>query len=167
MQACAALQKVGLEHFRAASRALPNSPLQHLRYIDQRQQGSELTPKENLLVRQHRLAALELRQKRFTSLGPMPTTPLDTWGWEKQKHEAETDIKLALEIMLLSVPGLDAAWQKHTEIERLKTVRVDILQSAITMLAQQPAGGAASSSSQTPGERLWQLPVHGNLLSLN
>ena len=52
--------------------------LEQLRYLDQRLQESELTPEENDLVRQHRLAALELRQKRFASLGPMPTTHPDT-----------------------------------------------------------------------------------------
>ena len=91
----------------------------------------------------------------------MPTTHPDTWGWEKQKQEVENEIKLALETMLLSVPGLEAAWQKHTEIEKLKTLRADILQNASTLLAQQPAGGAASSSttSQAPGERSRHLPA--------
>ena len=135
--------------------------LEQLRYLDQRLQESELTPEENDLVRQHRLAALELRQKRFASLGPMPTTHPDTWGWEKQKQEAETEIKLALETVLLSTPGLEAAWQKHTEIEKLKTLRADILQNASTLMAQQPAGGAASSTttSQAPGERSRHLPA--------
>ena len=132
------------------------SCLEQLRYLDQRLQENELTSEENDLVRQHRLNSLELRQKRFALLGPMPTEHTDTWGWEKQKQEAETEIKLALETVLLSTPGLEAAWQKHTEIEKLKKLRADILQNASALLAQQPTPGAATASpttSQTPGWR--------------
>ena len=132
------------------------SCLEQLRYLDQRLQENELTSEENDLVRQHRLNSLELRQKRIALLGPMPTEHTDTWGWEKQKQEAETEIKLALETMLLSTPGLEAAWQKHIEIEKLKKLRADILQNASALLAQQPTSGAATASpttTQTPGWR--------------
>ena len=136
------------------------SCLEQLRYLDQRLQENELTAEENDLVRQHRLQSLELRQKRFAQLGPAPTGHTDTWAWEKQKEEAEAEIKLALETMLLSTPGLEAAWAKHTEIGKLKKLRADILQNASALLAQQPSSSAATATpttGQSPGWRD-QLP---------
>lgn len=127
--------------------------MEQLRYMDQRLAELELTPEEADLVRQHRLASLELRSKRFAQLGPIPTGQADNWAWEKQKLEAEAEIKLALETTLLSVPGLEKAWQKHLEIESIKNLRAEILQNASAFLQQQtpPSHPPAATTGQASG----------------
>jgi hypothetical protein len=137
--------------------ALSSSTVEQLRYLDQRLEETELTAEENDLVRQHRLASLELRAKRLAQLGPMPSTHPESWNWEKQKLEAENEIKLTLETTLLSTPGLEAAWQKHQEIEKLKKLRADILQSASNILQQQQQASQQAPAPATSGPGvLWQ-----------
>ena len=126
--------------------------MEQLRYVDQRLAELELTPEEADLVRQHRLASLELRSKRFAQLGPIPSGQADNWNWEKQKLEAEAEIKLSLETTLLSVPGLEKAWQKHLEIESMKSLRAEILQNASALLQQAPQSNPPpATTGQTPG----------------
>lgn len=136
-----------------------SATVEQLRYLDQRLAETELSAEENDLVRQHRLASLDLRGKRLAQLGPMPSTHPESWNWEKQKLEAENEIKLALETTLLSTPGLEAAWQKHQEIEKLKKLRADILQSASNMLQQQQSSQQTPAPASTgPGARRWSVP---------
>ncbi|CAK0783382.1 hypothetical protein CVIRNUC_006581 [Coccomyxa viridis] len=117
-----------------------------LKYIDAQLVALELDEEENNLVRAHRLQSLELRQKRMSQLGPMPSTHPEIWNWEKQKTEAEAEIKLALETTLLSVPGLEAAWSKHLEIDKMKKMRADII-SSVTNALQAPSGQEAPATS--------------------
>ena len=117
-----------------------------LKYIDAQLVALELDEEENNLVRAHRLQSLELRQKRMSQLGPLPSTHPEIWNWEKQKTEAEAEIKLALETTLLSVPGLEAAWSKHLEIDKMKKMRADII-SSVTNALQAPSGQEAPATS--------------------
>ncbi|BDA49676.1 hypothetical protein COCOBI_14-2960 [Coccomyxa sp. Obi] len=140
--------------------------MDQLRYVDQRLAELELTPEEADLVRQHRLASLELRSKRFAQLGPIPSGQADNWAWEKQKQEAEDEIKLSLETTLLSVPGLEKAWQKHLEIENMKALRAEILQNATAMLQQQQqqqsapqSNPPAATTGQTSAPGAWDFAI--------
>ncbi|EIE18791.1 hypothetical protein COCSUDRAFT_60093 [Coccomyxa subellipsoidea C-169] len=134
--------------------------MEQLRYVDQRLAELELTPEEADLVRQHRLASLELRGKRFAQLGPIPSGQADNWAWEKQKLEAEAEIKLSLETTLLSVPGLEKAWQKHLEVESMKSLRAEILQNASALLHQAPQNTPTpATTGQTSAPGAWDFAI--------
>ena len=45
----------------------------------------------------------------------MPTKHPEFLDWEEQKQHAETDIKAASASRLQLMPGLKAAWQKHSD----------------------------------------------------
>ena len=120
--------------------------MESLKYIDLQLANLDLNEEENNLVRAHRLQSLELRQKRMSQLGPMPSTHPEIWNWEKQKAEAEAEIKLSLEQTLLSVPGLEAAWSKHLELDKMKKMRAEII-SSVTNALQAPSGQEAPATS--------------------
>ena len=71
-------------------------------------------------------------------------------------------------------PSVEAAREKCKQVEKLKTLRSDILQSILTMQVQQRAGGATGFNTarfwQSPGEwhdkclrsfAIWRRPTVG------
>ena len=76
-----------------------------------------------------------------------------------RQHRMMALLQHQLDVSVLKGDGSDveAAREKCKQVEKLKTLRSDILQCISAMLAQQRAGGAAGFNTprrwQSPGER--------------
>ena len=83
----------------------------------------QLTAAEHELVKNHRLAHLELLQQQLHGLGPVPALPGELATWERRKAEATSEVNLVAESWRLQMPGLSEAWDKFRRVEDLQRLR--------------------------------------------
>ena len=83
----------------------------------------QLTPAEQELVKNHRLAHLELLQQQVHGLGPVPASPGELAIWERRKAEATSEVNLVAESWRLQMLGLSEAWEKFRRVEDLQRLR--------------------------------------------
>lgn len=105
------------------------SLLERLRYLDRRIDELNLPQAQAQQVRDHRVKSIKQRQQRIAKLGPCPDTSQEQAVWDKRKLEVEHQLELELQSERLVSDGLEDAWEKFQEREKLRKLREQLLES--------------------------------------
>ena len=125
-----------------------------LQHIDSQLMQCELLPGEQAAVDEFMVWSLQLRQERHNLLGPYPAGDMverSAWQARKEQMDAAVEPEIESEKMLrggafrlsalgtkqapvtfklmacLTSTGLESAWEKHQERERLRQLRFNLL----------------------------------------
>lgn len=136
-------------------RAVMGDSLAHLQWVEAQIARPELqlTQAENELVREHRLAYLELLQQQLQQLGPIPATAAELSTWERRKAEATSEADLVAESWRLQTPGMVEAWEKHHRLEDLQRMRAAYAMPWTRPSQAVPLAQALPDARQQAGER--------------
>ena len=117
--------------FRNMNPLYPNqSVLERIRYVDGRVEELGLSPIQTQQVREHRVRGISHRQQRVAELGPCPDTSAEQAIWDKRKQEVEQQLELQLQSERLVTEGLEEAWERYQEREKLKKLKDQLLESS-------------------------------------
>lgn len=131
------------------------SLLERVRYVDRRIDELNLPQAQAQQVRDHRVKSISQRQQRIAELGPCPDTSQEQIVWDKRKQEAEQQLDLELQSERLVTDGLEDAWEKFQEREKLRKLREQLLESgAANGSLPLPAGPGSADSGQSCAVKL-------------
>lgn len=106
------------------------SVLERVRYVDNRLSELSLPQAQAQQVREHRVRGINQRQQRIAELGPCPDTSVEQAVWDKRKQEVEQQLELEQQSERLMTDGLEEAWERYQEREKLKKLREQLLESS-------------------------------------
>ncbi|KAK9818620.1 hypothetical protein WJX74_003086 [Apatococcus lobatus] len=111
-------------------------------------------------VREHRVKSVSQRQQRIAELGPCPDTSQEQTVWDKRKQEVEQQLELELQSERLVTEGLEDAWEKFQEREKLKKLREQLLESGAAN-GSLPLPAGPGSADAAPWDGLYITPLQG------
>ena len=139
------------------------SILERVRYLDRRIDELNLPQAQAQQVRDHRVKSLKQRQQRISKLGPCPDTSQEQSVWDKRKQEVEHQLELELQSERLVSDGLEDAWEKYQEREKLRKLREQLLESgAANGSLPLPSGPGAADAGPLRDPSLTASLAAGN-----
>lgn len=128
------------------------SVLERVRYVDGRLEELGLSQAQTQQVREHRVRGVNQRQQRIAELGPCPDTSAEQTVWDKRKQAVEQQLELELQSERLVTEGLEEAWERFQERDKLKKLKDQLLESS-TGNGAMPLASApgAAEAGQAPG----------------